>query len=412
MNMLSFSKVSRIFAALICIASLTLASFSPVTDVYAAEGIPGTDAEDPVTTSEYSQNIASLFNLTHAKGSVKVTNSSLKKATPDIKIKIGNKKLSKKAFAVKARIDGEKTELIYIPVKTVVKRLGGSYKKSGSKVTVTLESGALSSKLSFKVGKDNYSIISTDQENDFSVAVRGLYFGKSCMVDNTVYVPIEAFAPLVDNGVWDGSMVWEQKKNSMRISSFPRLIPEQPVSGGWGSVSSPALTPELQELFNKAVKGYHGVSLTPVAYIAMQVVAGFNHRFICRKKPVIEPSLEPTETYAFVEIYEDLSGNAEITSVTDTGVETDINGLLGGWSQFDYESIDMSKFGMVDVLLDLLSDGKYRSAAILSTQIVSGVNICLLCTRNDKNGSTGYSIVYAYMKPDGTSAEITDSIDL
>ncbi len=445
MKTLSLSKTSRIFATLMCIVSIvTSIVFSPVTAVSAAEDIPGTDRGDVSTVSDIpgtdsgdvstvsdipgtdSGDVSTVsdipgtdamdeftpaYTLARAKGSVKVTNSALSKASANKTINIGVKKLSKKAFTVKAKIDNEKTELVYIPLKAVIKQLGGTYKKSGSKVTVKYEVGALSSKLTFKVGKDNYSIISVDRDNDVSAAANGLAFGKSCIIDGTVYVPIEAVASLMENTIWGGMMVWELQKKSMRISGFPIPVQKQAISGGWGSVSSPAITPELRALFDKAFDGYTGVNFTPVAYVAVQVVAGYNHLFICRRKPVISPSLNPIETYAFVEIYEDLSGNAEFTNDIDTGIETNINGLMGGWQQFDYESVDMSKYGMIDMLLDMLSEGKYRSVAILSTQIVSGVNICLLCTRTDENGTEGYSFVYAYMSLDGLSAEITDSID-
>ncbi|MBO4496906.1 MAG: hypothetical protein J5739_01725 [Lachnospiraceae bacterium] len=417
MKMLSLSKTARILATLMCIISIvTSVIFFPVTGISAAEDIPGTDSGDVSTVSDIPgtdtmDEFTPTFTLAHARGSVKVTNSALKKATADIKIKIGTSKLSKKAFTVKARIDKEKTELMYIPVKAVVKKLGGIYKKSGNKVTVKYEVGSLSSELTFKIGKDNYSLISVDQNNDISAAASNLAFGKSCLIGGTVYAPIESIASLMDNTIWNGLMACNIQKKSIRISCFPAPTQKEVISGGWGTVSSPAVTPELKALFDKALEGYTGVKYTPVAYVAMQVVAGYNHLFICRRKPVISPYLNPIETYAFVEIYEDLSGNAELTNDTDLGVETNINDLPGGWQQFGYDSVDMSQYGIIDTVLDMLSDGKYKSLAILSTQVVSGMNVCILCTRTAKNGMEGFSFVYAYIAPDGLSAEITDSID-
>ena len=177
MKMLSLSKTARILATLMCIISIvTSVIFFPVTGISAAEDIPGTDRGDVSTVSDIPgtdtmDEFTPAFTLAHARGSVKVTNSALKKATADIKIKIGTSKLSKKAFTVKARIDKEKTELTYIPVKAVVKKLGGIYKKSGNKVTVKYEVGSLSSELTFKIGKE--SVVKLHKsEGGFSVLCR------------------------------------------------------------------------------------------------------------------------------------------------------------------------------------------------------------------------------------------------
>lgn len=427
-----FSKTTRIIATFMCIASIVASLMVfPSTSVYAAEIIPGNDADSApaVVASSVGDNgdasvisdipgtdietdDASVFYLAHEKGSIKVGTAALEQATADTKIKLNKKKLSKKGFIVNAKIDGEKTAIAYLPVKAFVKKLGGTYKKSGSKVTVVFEDGSLRTELSFKVGKDNYSLICTDRDNDVSAAAAKLSFGKSCLIDNTVYAPYEAIASLVENLIWSGLMDIEYKKNTLIIENHTSPRYEQFVTGGWGSVSSPVVTAELKAVFDKALEHYTGVKLTPVAYIAVQVVAGLNHRFICRKKPVVAPSLDAAETFAFVEIYEDLSGNAEITSVTDTGVETKINDLMGGWRQFDYDSVDMSQLMVADNLLGQLSEGKYKAVTILSQQVVAGLNLCLLCTRTTETGATGYSIVYAYVTPGMTSAEITDSIDL
>ena len=102
------------------------------------------------------------------------------------------------------------------------------------------------------------------------------------------------------------------------------------LDGGWEKAASPVITDELMELFNKAMEQLTGADYTPVAYIASQVVAGTNHMFIARTAPVVP---DPVETYAIVTIYEDLEGNAELLDVADTEIETNINGLMGGWEQ-------------------------------------------------------------------------------
>lgn len=84
--------------------------------------------------------------------------------------------------------------------------------------------------------------------------------------------------------------------------------------GGWNATESPMLTEEVKEVFNRAVEGVVGVDYEPVAYLGYQVVAGRNHCILCQSKIVV-PDAKPY--YSLVYIYEDLSGNAKITNITN-----------------------------------------------------------------------------------------------
>ena len=53
-----------------------------------------------------------------------------------------------------------------------------------------------------------------------------------------------------------------------------------PLSGGWTPSADPAVTEELQVVFDKGLEGLVGVGYTPVAYLGSQVVAGTNHAFL------------------------------------------------------------------------------------------------------------------------------------
>lgn len=89
---------------------------------------------------------------------------------------------------------------------------------------------------------------------------------------------------------------------------------DEPISGGWSTGKPTELTDEQKALFEKALDGYTGVSYTPMLYLGQQVVAGMNYRFLCKAQVVVP---DAPETWAIVEIYEDLEGNAEITGITD-----------------------------------------------------------------------------------------------
>ena len=83
--------------------------------------------------------------------------------------------------------------------------------------------------------------------------------------------------------------------------------PENPVSGGWGEPESPALTDAVKLAVEKACKELDDKSYEPIAYVGMQVVAGYNYHVLCRDASSDKPS------YVILEIYSDLDGNAEIT---------------------------------------------------------------------------------------------------
>ncbi len=67
-----------------------------------------------------------------------------------------------------------------------------------------------------------------------------------------------------------------------------------------------------QDIFDKAMEGYVGLNLTPIQTLARQIVAGTNYMIICTGSPV---TADPVEGIYVVNIYEDLEGNVEITSV-------------------------------------------------------------------------------------------------
>ena len=90
-----------------------------------------------------------------------------------------------------------------------------------------------------------------------------------------------------------------------------------PLSGGWTPSADPAVTEELQAVFDKGLEGLVGVRYTPVAYLGSQVVAGTNHAFLCQAT-VVYPGAEPY--YTIVYLYEDLQGNVTILNIAELDV--------------------------------------------------------------------------------------------
>ena len=90
--------------------------------------------------------------------------------------------------------------------------------------------------------------------------------------------------------------------------------------GGWQAAEDPAVTEELQAIFDKGLEGLVGVGYTPVAYLGSQVVAGTNHAFLCKVVSAYPGSLEAAPAYAMVYLYEDLSGGVSVLCIADFDV--------------------------------------------------------------------------------------------
>lgn len=184
---------------------------------------------------------------------------------------------------------------------------------------------------------------------------------------------------------------------------------QEPLCGGWQQAASPEITAEIKEVCDKAFKNADGVSYTPVAYLAGQVVAGTNYAVLCRACPIAPQS---TETYAVVKIFRSLKNECKITEVIDSGIPTNIRSernLVGGWQQADSPVITEELRSMFAGAFKPPADAAYRPLALLSTQVVSGMNYCFFCEKTpDPHPSSGsYTFVWLYRDAQGRT-EITD----
>lgn len=89
-------------------------------------------------------------------------------------------------------------------------------------------------------------------------------------------------------------------------------LSDGPMAGGWFLTESPVLTDEAKSTFTKALEGYEGAVLQPLALVSQQVVAGMNYCYVCAYTPS-EPNAQTT--YALAWVYRDLQGGAQITEV-------------------------------------------------------------------------------------------------
>ena len=190
--------------------------------------------------------------------------------------------------------------------------------------------------------------------------------------------------------------------------------PEPNITGGWQNSESPDITPERRAVFDKAMDGFVGVGYEPIAYLGSQVVAGTNHAFFC-KAQVIYPNSLPY--FAIVYIYEDLEGKAEIAEIASMTVygELDENAstaaqLPGGWSFAEPQEDGMAAFEKAS---EYLTGASYTPIRVLSSQVVAGMNYCILCQAQVvvPGAKPYYTLAFVYEDLDGNT-EFTQFKDL
>lgn len=196
---------------------------------------------------------------------------------------------------------------------------------------------------------------------------------------------------------------------SMEIASV--ALEDLPVAGGWQRPESPEVTDELRSLLDRALEGMTGASYIPVAYLGSQVVAGTNYALLCRVAPVVP---DPVETFCVVYLYEDLEGHVELTQVDDSLASTDLSDELleGGWAQPESPVVTEEARSALESALEGMAGVQYTPLALVSSQVVAGMNYCILCQGTAASGEavSSYALVYVYQDLEG-SAEVTRIVD-
>ena len=189
---------------------------------------------------------------------------------------------------------------------------------------------------------------------------------------------------------------------------------EPEITGGWQTSESPEISSELRSVFDNALDGFVGVGYEPIAYLGSQIVAGTNHAFFC-KAQVVYPNAQPY--FAIVFIYEDLEGNAEIKDIANMAAygELDKNAgsterLPGGWSVTDAQDDGIAAF---EKATEELVGVSYKPILVLSSQVVAGMNYCVLCQAQAATDAAEpyYTLAFVYEDLDG-NAELTQFKDM
>lgn len=193
----------------------------------------------------------------------------------------------------------------------------------------------------------------------------------------------------------------------------------EPRSGGWTVAEDPTLTDELRAIFEKGMTELVGVNYTPVALLGTQVVAGTNYCFLAQGT-VVYPDAAPK--FMTVYLYEDLSGAVSVMDIEDLPIVAGDDGtlsvpaepgtLMGSWTYADsFEVTDEMKANL-EKALSGMTGASYEPIANLGTQVVAGLNRCLLCkvTPVVPDPVPHYALVYVYEDLEG-GAELNNVVD-
>lgn len=145
--------------------------------------------------------------------------------------------------------------------------------------------------------------------------VSGTNFAYLCLGERVVQNPVKG---------WYVVVVYQDLQGEAKITSAEEIeTPEiktkenvdGPLVGGW-TVSEPSnavvLEDSIREAFQAAAEKNLGVTLTPAAQLARQLVNGNNYRILCQGTTVTK---EPVTSLYIVTLYVSLDGEGELTDV-------------------------------------------------------------------------------------------------
>lgn len=176
------------------------------------------------------------------------------------------------------------------------------------------------------------------------------------------------------------------------------------ILGGWQVNSdSTAMNKNkaAKAAFKKATEGLTGVSYKAVAFLGSQVVAGKNYAVLCRATPA-NPDASPEVVIMY--IYEDLSGNAEITGF-QTIIGEQLDGGFGtNTGRFAIsDSKNKKVYSAYKKAMKDLVGVSYKPVLYLGAQVVAGSNYMVLCRSQVvyPNAPYQWSLVTVNKDPNG-----------
>ena len=173
--------------------------------------------------------------------------------------------------------------------------------------------------------------------------------------------------------------------------------------GGWEIPEDPALTADLEQVFNNATEPLKSYFYEPVMLLGTQLVSGTNYAFLCKSTMNAD---KPTADYIITYVYVDLSGN--VSYISDEKIDlpgASGENVTGGWAYTIDATITPEIEDIVSKATETLTGATYEPVAYIGSQVVAGYNHAILCksapSTAEPDSVTTYVLVYIYEDLDG-----------
>ena len=183
-------------------------------------------------------------------------------------------------------------------------QLLGGYEKPASPAVPAEASAALTKALEGFTGANYEPVAYLGKQ-----VVNGTNYALLCRETKVVQNPTETWAIVIVYQDLQGNA----KIAEVRDSGVATNLPTESVTGGWSIPQDLAVSSDLQAKFAKAMESKLGVSYTPIAVVAQQVVSGMNYAFLCEGTTT---TANPETNYYIAIVYVDAQGNPSVTDIT------------------------------------------------------------------------------------------------
>ena len=163
------------------------------------------------------------------------------------------------------------------------------------------------------------------------------------------------------------------------------------------------VTDKAKKLLEKTTYGMTGAVYTPVAVLESSTSS---YLLLC-KLEIVVPDAKPT--YALVSISEKTNGNAEVTDIKNSEASVDVveQSTTGAWSEVKDLTLNNETKKAFNTAIKNTKFKNYTPVALLSEQVVAGMNYKILAKSTQVNENLSkYVVVEVYSHLDD-NAEIT-----
>ena len=110
--------------------------------------------------------------------------------------------------------------------------------------------------------------------------------------------------------------IYEDLDGNLEIMDITELqnANNEDLLGGWNAAEDPAISEDVQAVFDKGCEKLLGVDYKAIALLATQVVSGTNYKVLCQATAV-SPDAQPH--YVVMTLYSALDGHVDVLSVDD-----------------------------------------------------------------------------------------------